>query len=125
MIWQVICSCRKRSTPFMITGTINGQVYIKECLQKRLLPPLRSHNGPTLSWPDLASCHCSKDVLERYSDNEVNFVPKDFNPPNAPKLWPIEKYLAIMKQALLKHPKEVKSEEDQNKKWISTQKKCW
>ena len=76
MIWQPICPFGKRSTPFVTTGTINGQVYIKECLQKRLLPLLRSHNGPTLFWSDLASCHCSKDVLEWYKTNEVNFVPK-------------------------------------------------
>lgn len=125
MIWQAICSCGKRSTPFVTTGTVNGQVYQKECLQKRLLPLLRSHNGPTIFWPDLASCHYSKDVLEWYKAKEVNFVPKDLNPPNAPELRPIEKYWAIMKQALRKHPKEVKSEEDMKKIWISTQKKSW
>ena len=36
-------------------------------------------------------------------------MPKDFNPPNAPELRPIEKYRAIMKQALRKHPKEVQN----------------
>ena len=95
--------------------TINGQVYIKECLQKHLLPLLMSHNGSTLFWPDLVSCHYSKDVLEWYKANEIDFVPKDFNPPKAQELRPIEKYWAIMKQALRKYPKEVKSEE-----WIST-----
>ena len=85
---------------------------------------LRLHNGPTLFWPDLASCHYSKDVLEWYKANEVNFVPKDFNPPNAPELRPIEKYWAIMKQALRKHPKEVKSEEDMKKKLDFHSKQC-
>ena len=49
-------------------------------------------------------------------------MPKDTNPLIAPELRPIEKYWAIMKQALRKHPKEVKSEEDMKKKWISIQK---
>ena len=123
MIWQAICSRGNRNTPFVTTGTINGQEYIKECLQKRLLPLLRSHNGPTLFWPDFASCHYSKDVLEWYKANEVNFVPKDFTPPNAPELRPTEKYWAFMK--FWKHPEEVQLEEDMKKKWISTQKKSW
>ena len=50
-------------------------------------------------------------------------MPKNFKPPNAPELRPIEKYWAIMEQALWKHPKEVKSEEDMKKKYIFTQKK--
>ncbi|XP_055638198.1 uncharacterized protein LOC129776526 isoform X2 [Toxorhynchites rutilus septentrionalis] len=41
------------------------------------------------------------------------------NPPNAPELRPIEKYWAIMKQALRKNPKVVKSEADFKRKWIS------
>jgi predicted transcriptional regulator len=81
MIWQAICSCGKRSAPFVTTGTVNGEIYLKECLQKRLLPLLKQHEGPTIFWPDLASCHYSNDVLEWYEANGVTFVPKDMNPP--------------------------------------------
>ncbi|XP_065080411.1 uncharacterized protein LOC135703217 [Ochlerotatus camptorhynchus] len=122
MIWQATCSCGKRSAPFVTTGTVNGEIY-QEYLQKRLLPLLKLHEGPTIFWPDLASYHYSNVVLERYEANGVTFAPKDMNRPNAPKLRPIEKYWAIMKQALRKHPKEVKSEEDMKKKWVSVRKK--
>ncbi|XP_055626225.1 uncharacterized protein LOC129768530 [Toxorhynchites rutilus septentrionalis] len=98
MVWQAICSCGKRSAPFVMIGTVNGQVYLKECLQKRSLPLLKQHEGPTIFWPDLASCHYSKDVLEWYEANGVTFVPKEMNPPNAPELRPIEKYWAIMRR---------------------------
>ncbi|XP_055615271.1 uncharacterized protein LOC129761456 isoform X3 [Toxorhynchites rutilus septentrionalis] len=123
MVWQAICSCGKRSVPFVMTGTVNGQVYLKECLQKRLPPLLKQHEGPTIFWPDLASCHYSKDVLEWYEANGVTFLPKEMNSPNALELRPIEKYWAIMKQALRKNPKVVKSEADFKRKWISVKKK--
>ena len=42
--------------------------------------------------------------------------------PERTETRPIEKYWAIMKSALWKHPKEVKSEEEMKKKLISTQK---
>ena len=51
-------------------------------------------------------------------------MPKDLNPPNAPELRPIEKYWTIMKQALWKHPKKVKSEDDMKKKMDLHAKKC-
>lgn len=98
---------------------MNGQVYMKECLQKRLLPFLKAHNVPTIFWPDLALCHYSKDVLKWYADNKVNFVPKMFN---TPELRPIEKYWAIMKQHLLKRPKVVKTVEELKKIWVYIQK---
>ena len=47
-LWQAICACGRHNKPFVTTGTINGQIYRGKCLQKRLLPFLRSHRGPTL-----------------------------------------------------------------------------
>lgn len=35
MVWQAICTCGKFTRPFVTNGTINRQVYINECLQKR------------------------------------------------------------------------------------------
>ncbi|XP_055585209.1 uncharacterized protein LOC129738055 [Uranotaenia lowii] len=122
MVWQAICSCGKRSAPFVTTGTVNEQVYLKECLQMCLLSLLKQPEGPTIFWPDLALYHCSKDVLEWYEANGVTSVPKEMNPPNAPELRSIEKYWAIMKQAFRKNPKVVKSEADFKRKWISVKK---
>lgn len=86
----------------MTNGTINSDIYIKECLQKRLLPFMRKHRVPTFFWPDLESCIYSKMALEWYKANNVTLVPKDANPPNCPELRPIEKYWALVKQTLKK-----------------------
>lgn len=98
LVWQAICSCGKRSQSFVTSGTINSEIYIKECLQKRLLPFLRSHNVPTFFWPDLASSHYSKATLKWYEDHGVDFVPKEANPPNCPELRPVERYWALIKK---------------------------
>jgi transposase len=117
LLWQAICSCGQYSKPYVTTGTINGQIYREECLQKRLLPFLRSHRGPTLFWPDLASCHYAKQVMEWYEENDVVVVPKEANPPNAPELRPIEKFWAIMKAKVKKSGKMFKTGDDLKKKW--------
>lgn len=122
LIWQAICGCGETSAPFITSGTMNGAIYTEECLKKRLLPFIRKHKGSTLFWPDLASCHYSRNVLEWYRANGVNFVPKDMNPPNSPELRPIEKFWAIMKTKLRKHPKIITTELELKKIWVNTTK---
>lgn len=100
MIWQGICSCGKKTSVFVTNKTMNSEVYTRECLKKRVLPFIKSHDGPVTFWPDLASCHYSKDVVQWYNNNGVQFIPKELNPPNCPQFRPIEKYWAIMKRKL-------------------------
>ena len=69
---------------FVYSGTINQNVYVEECLQKRLLPMLRLHKVSVLFWLDLATCHYGKLNREWYKENGVNIVPKNANPPNCP-----------------------------------------
>ena len=57
-----------------------------------------------------------------YKTNGVNFVPKDLNPPNSPELRPIEKYWAIMKHELRKHPKVLTTEQEMLKPWLKAEK---
>lgn len=102
LLWQAICTCGKRSKAFVTTGSINSQIYTTECLQKRLLPFLRSHNGSPVFWPDLASCHYSSVTNEWYTKNHIIIVPKEANPPNCPEFRPIEKYWALIKRELKK-----------------------
>lgn len=113
LVWQAICSCGKKSKSFVTTGTINKTIYIKECLEKRLLPFIREHidrtNKVPLFWPDLASCHYAKDTIEWYTTNNVRYVPRDFNPANCPEIRPIERYWAIVKRHFKKSRKEAKS----------------
>ena len=55
LIWHAICSWGRKSKSFVSTGTINKDVYEKECLRKRLLPFIRNHDSPALAfgliWP--------------------------------------------------------------------------
>lgn len=46
MVWQAICECGLRCTPFFCVGTMTADIYINECLKKRLLPFIRKHNCP-------------------------------------------------------------------------------
>jgi len=85
---------------------INGEIYVKECLQKRLRPLILRHKVSTFFWPDLASCHYSKKSMEWFKSNGVTLVPKEANPPNCPELRPTEKYWALVKRNL----KETKGE---------------
>lgn len=108
LVWQGICSCGKRTSSFFTKGTVNSEIYINECLKKRVLPFIKKHKGNILFWPDLASAHYSKNTLNWYKENNVNFVEKNMNPPNCPFLRPIERYWAQIKGELRKKGKENK-----------------
>lgn len=120
MVWQAICQCGMKTTPFFVKGNLNADIYRKECLQKRILPLIRKHRGPTLFWPDLAACHYARHVLDWYRGNNVDFVPKTFNPPNCPQIRPIERFWALMKARLRKHTKPTDNVEQFKKDWIRT-----
>ena len=100
LIWQAICSCGRKSKSFVTSSTITANLYVKECLEKRLLPFIRSHGSPVIFWPDLASSHYARVSLEWLKSNNVDFVPKELNPPNSPEFRPIEKYWALVKRNL-------------------------
>ena len=117
LVWQAICSCGDRSSNFVTSGTINSEIYVKECLQKRLLPFISKHRGSAFFWPDLASCHYSKMALDWYKDNNINFVPKEANPPNCPELRPIERYWALFKRKLKSTKKGTQDMKVFKRKW--------
>lgn len=100
LVWQAICTCGMRSDVFITSLNLNQDIYMKECLEKRVLPMIRKHGGRAWFWPDLASCHYSKKVMDWYEQHRVDIVPKKLNPPNCPELRPIERYWAIMKRWL-------------------------
>lgn len=122
MVWQSICSCGQKSEIFISKGTLNKDIYIKECLQKRLLPFLKSHRVSPLFWPGLASVHYAKDTQEWYKANKVIFVPIEANPPNVPQLRPIETFWALVKQKLKEKGREAKDAASFAKYWKSAAK---
>jgi len=123
MVWQAICTCGFRSAVFVTEGTINGEIYVKECLQKRLLPLIRKHSTPAFFWPDLASCHYSKVAKEWFESNAVNLVPRECNPANCPELRPIERYWALIKRELKEMNVEAANIKDFREKWRIASKK--
>lgn len=117
MVWQAICECGLKSTPFFTTSTMTADNYIKECLNKRLLPMVRKHSVQTVFWPDLASCHYGSKALQWYEEKNINFVPKAMNPPNCPNLRPIERFWAIIKAKLRKNGRSTDSKEQFRRDW--------
>lgn len=100
MVWQAICQCGKVSSPFVTNKTMNQEIYLKECLKKRLLPLIKEHSNKPLFWPDLASCHYASSVVNWYDSENLDYVKKELNPPNCPELRPIERFWAIIKRDL-------------------------
>lgn len=123
LVWQAICSCGKRSTPFFTKGTINGEVYREECIKKRLLPLYRRHRLRPIFWPDLASAHYSGDTIKLLQNKGIDFIKKEDNPPNCPDLRPIERYWAIMKRILRIDGREIQSVEELKQIWLSSSRK--
>jgi hypothetical protein len=91
---------------------IDGYKYKVYCLQQRLLPYIRQHfpDGNYIFWPDKASAHYAKNVLQYLSSKHIRLVPKVNNPTNVPQCRPIETLHAQIKQRVFAdkfHPKSV------------------
>lgn len=100
LVWQAMDRFGNVSEPYITTGTINAEIYLNECLKKRLIPFIRKHHSTNsvLFWPDLASVHYAKRVLEFLGQENIEFIPKSKNPPNLPQARPIEEFWSICKQ---------------------------
>jgi transposase len=99
LVW-VAMSSRGFSEIYVHTSKIavNQNIYINECLKKRLLPFINEHHSDSnyVFWPDLASSHYAKKSIEWFESNGVSYVQKEDNPPNLPQGRPIETFWAIL-----------------------------
>lgn len=101
LIWLAI-SERGVSKPLILSSkstAITSEIYINECLEKRLLPFIDKHHSDLnyIFWPDLAGAHRSNATI-KWLDEMVNYVPVDMNPPNVPKARPIEDFWGSLAQ---------------------------
>jgi transposase len=100
MVWLAISS-KGISEPLIVKSknAINSQIYIEECLNKRLIQFINKHhsNGNYIFWPDLASSHYSNATQSAYARLKIKVVPKTSNPPNVPQVRPIENFWSILK----------------------------
>jgi len=79
---------------------INANRYLKECIQRRLVPFLRQHyvDGEYIFWPDQASAHYAKKVIDFLKAENIAFVDKSCNPAGVPEIRPIEDFWAFLKR---------------------------
>jgi transposase len=100
LIWLAI-SPKGHSEVFFAKNknAMNSETYTNECILSRLMPFLEKHypNKNYLFWPDLATSHYAKRTIDVYSQNNINYVLKDENPPNTPQLRPIEHFWSSLK----------------------------
>ncbi|CAF3445339.1 unnamed protein product [Rotaria socialis] len=73
-------------------NAVTGDVYLKQCIQRRLIPFIKTNH-----WPDLAKSHYTPQVLRVLEANSIPFVPKEKNLPNVPQVRPIEDLWGILK----------------------------
>ncbi|KAF2891619.1 hypothetical protein ILUMI_14554 [Ignelater luminosus] len=114
LVWQRICFCGLKSKTFFTSGTINQEMHIQKCLEKRLSPLIRSHKDSVIFWPDLEMAHYARATLGWYSNNNIEVVLKTVNPPN------IEKYWAIVKCKLKKTGRIATNERNFKRMWDAT-----
>ena len=88
LVWS--CFSEKGiSSPYIVPSglAVNQKVYLEEMIKKRLIPFIEKHHsdGQYIFWPDLASSHYAKSVIEYLREKKVNFVEKEDNPANVQK----------------------------------------
>jgi transposase len=115
MVWLAMSS-RGISQPFIRTSgnAINSQIYIEECIRKGLVKFIEKYHSDNkfVFWPDLASSHYAKAILEELNRLNIKVVPKDSNPPNYPQLRPIERFWTILKRKIYAKGWTAKTSED-------------
>jgi hypothetical protein len=121
MVWQAIDELGNVSEPYISEGTINAEIYLEECIKKRLIPFIKKyhHVHNVLFWPDLATSHYAKIVTDHLNEQNIEFVPKKLNPPNLPQARPIEQFWAICKQKYAERDNPLNSLVGFKKVWLN------
>lgn len=96
MIWLATDENGDVSKPLMISKNLNSELYLKECIIKRLTRFIK--NKTVLFWPDMATSHYAKKVTYFLHAKKVVFVEKKDNAPNVPQARPIERFWAYLKR---------------------------
>ena len=94
-------------------SAMNGDTYRKQRLP-RLKPFVEKHHAKedVIFWPDLASAHYEKSVLEELTRLNIKVVKRDDNPPAVPQLRPIEKFWALLKAAVYEDGWQAENEQE-------------
>ena len=80
LVWCALSS-QRFSEMYVHTSkiAINKNIYINECLKKRLIPFINEYHSDDnyVFWPDLASSHYAKNTIEWFKSNNVSYVQKE------------------------------------------------
>lgn len=82
----LLYSCSLKSNAFVSCSTINQHIYIKKCLEKRVLSLVCNHMIFVMFWSNLATAHDTKTTLDLYLHSGVKIVSRVSNLPNCLKL---------------------------------------
>lgn len=95
MIWQAMDKSGDISEPSFSDGSMTAQVYITECLKKRLIPFIIAHHKTADAFSGRTwQPHITRSKLR----SSFEFVPRNKNPPpNFPQGRAIENFWAICK----------------------------
>uniref|UniRef100_A0A158P5B2 Tc1-like transposase DDE domain-containing protein n=1 Tax=Tetranychus urticae TaxID=32264 RepID=A0A158P5B2_TETUR len=125
LVWQAIDEFGNVSRPFITESTMKSDIYIKHCLKSILSKFIKKYhpNSPVLFWPDMATVHYAKPVMQWLAENDIDFVEKDENCPNLPQARPIEKFWALCKAEYAKEKNTASNLEEFKKTWTKISKK--
>ncbi|KAJ3645955.1 hypothetical protein Zmor_023572 [Zophobas morio] len=99
LVWLAISENGQISDPFITDQNITSQVYLTECIKRRLIPFIQGiGKNDVLFWPDLATVHYGKIVTSFLNTENISFVHKNENAPNVPQARGIERFWALCKE---------------------------
>ena len=80
-----------------IGAAINSDVYVRKCLPK-LLAFIKTHHqyNEYILWPGFSSSHYAKATIDWLKERKIDFVSRSMNPPNVPKVRPVEDFWSIL-----------------------------
>ena len=125
MVWIAISPFGMTRPCFYESGfAVNQEVY-KNCLEEYLIPFIKKYHSKDLFvfWPDQAGAHYALSVQDFLNSENIEFLPKNINPANAPKLRPIEDFWGILKNIVYEKGWRAKSVSELKKKIVASLKK--
>ena len=122
MVWQALSEDGTACDPYIMTGTMNGEIYTNQCLKKRLIPWIESKGvkfEEVLFWPDMSRVHYKKCAQDYLKSIGIRCISWRENAPSVPHARPVEKYWALMKRGLKKRFKNsVKTVRSFKRRWV-------
>ena len=103
--WIAISSKGTSKPYFRESSNAIRFIYLEGCVQKRIISFIEEHHhsDKVVFWPDLASSHYAKSVMDYLKAATIEIVTKNENLPNLPEGRPIENFWSILKGLVYKN----------------------